>query len=234
MALTLLIITLAAVQTADPKATEVWTPVPNVVDPGDARRPPSDAIVLFDGKDLSAWSHANWRVADGAMTVVAGTGDLSTTRKFGDVQLHIEWRTPEVVEGEGQDRGNSGIFFMERYEVQVLDSYRNETYVNGQAGAVYKQHPPLVNASRGPGEWQSYDIVFHGPRFRRDGTVQRKATFTVFHNGVLVQDHVEVEGTTVNVGEAEYEEHEPEAPLKLQDHKNPVSYRNIWLREIQP
>ena len=232
MALRFLLLGLAAAQTADPKATEVWSPVPAVVDPGGAGKPPSDALVLFDGKDLSEWTEAKWKVEGGAMTVVAGTGDLVTTRKFGDVQLHIEWRTPEVVEGKGQDRGNSGVFLMERYEVQVLDSYRNETYVNGQAAAIYKQHVPLVNASRGPGEWQSYDIIFHAPKFRRDGTVQHKATFTVFHNGVLVQDHVEVEGTTVNTGVPAYEEHEPKESLKLQDHTNPVSYRNIWIREL--
>jgi hypothetical protein len=226
---------LAAFQ-GDPKATEIWTPVPRVVDPGGSNRPPSDALVLFDGKSLSEWNgrdgKAQWIVADGAMTVAAGTGDIATRRSFGDVQLHIEWRTPAKVEGESQGRGNSGVFLMERCEVQVLDSYRNETYVNGQAGAIYKQYAPLVNASRGPGEWQSYDIIFTAPRFRPDGTLERPATFTVFQNGVLVQNHVEVKGTTTNVGEPRYQAHPEKAPLKLQDHQNPVSYRNIWIREI--
>jgi len=164
--------------------------------------------------------------------VVAKTGSLVTRRAFGDVQLHIEWRTPAVVEGEGQGRGNSGIFLMERYEVQVLDSYENPTYVNGQAGAIYKQHAPLVNASRGPGEWQSYDIFFTAPRFRSDGSVEQPAAFTVLHNGVLIQNHVDVRGTTTNVGEPKYAPHEAKAPLALQDHGNPVSYRNIWIREL--
>jgi hypothetical protein len=226
---------LAAIQ-GDPKATEIWTPVPAVVDPGGPNRPPSDAIVLFDGKSLSEWNgrdgRAQWTVADGALTVAAGTGDIVTRRAFGDVQLHIEWRTPARVEGEGQGRGNSGVFLMERYEVQVLDSHGNETYVNGQAGAVYKQYPPLVNASRPPGEWQSYDIFFTAPRFRADGTLERPATITVLQNGVLVQNHVEVRGTTTNVGEPRYQRHPEKAPLKLQDHVNPVSYRNIWIREL--
>ncbi|MGH9321620.1 MAG: 3-keto-disaccharide hydrolase [Vicinamibacteria bacterium] len=223
-------------QEGDPKATEFWTPVPPVVDPGAAGRPPSDAVVLFDGRDLSEWRGAKgepgWKIEEGAMTVVARAGNLSTRRSFGDVQLHVEWRTPGVVEGEGQGRGNSGVFLMERYEVQVLDSYQNSTYVNGQAGAIYKQHAPTVNASRPPGEWQSYDIIFIAPRFGAGGRLERPATFTVFHNGVLIQNHVEVKGTTTNVGEAKYEAHPGKAPLRLQDHTNPVSYRNIWIREL--
>lgn len=226
---------LAPIQ-GDPKATEIWTPVPPVVDPGGSNRPPSDAIVLFDGESLSEWNgrdgKAQWTVADGSFTVAAGRGDIVTRRVFGDVQLHIEWRTPERVEGGGQGRGNSGVFLMERYEVQILDSHRNETYVNGQAGAIYKQYPPLVNASRPPGEWQSYDVIFTAPRFRADGALERPATFTVLQNGVLVQNHVEVRGTTTNVGEPRYVPHPEKAPLKLQDHGNPVSYRNIWIREI--
>jgi len=222
----------AAGQQGDPKATELWSPVPPSVRAIDGAAP-SDAIVLFDGRDLAEWREPIWKVEDGAVTVVAKTGSLVTKRAFGDVQLHIEWRTPAVVEGEGQGRGNSGIFLMERYEVQVLDSFENSTYVNGQAGSIYKQHAPLVNASRGPGEWQSYDILFTAPRFRTDGSVERAATFTVLHNGVLIQNHVEVKGTTTTyIGEPKYEPHLVQAPLALQDHGNPVSYRNIWIREL--
>jgi hypothetical protein len=219
-----------------PKATEVWEPVPEVIE-APARRPPSDAIVLFDGKDLSQWQgrdggEARWKLKGGAMTVVAGTGDISSRPAFGDVQLHIEWRTPAEVKGEGQGRGNSGVFLMGLYEIQVLDSYDNTTYVNGQAGAVYKQHIPLVNASRPPGEWQSYDVVFIAPRFAADGALLSKATMTVFHNGVLIHNHVTLEGTTTNVGQPRYEAHASKLPLRLQDHANPVSFRNIWLREL--
>ncbi len=213
---------------SDPAATAVWEPVPPIINPG---APPSDAIVLFDGTDLSEWT-GDWNVENGAVTVVAGAGSLTTKRRFGDVQLHIEWRTPSVVEGEGQDRGNSGVFLMELYEVQVLDSYENETYVNGQAGAIYKQHIPLVNPTRPPGVWQSYDIIFMAPRFSADGNVELPATFTVLLNGVLIQNHVTVLGTTVNVGEPVYETHAAKEPIMLQDHSNPVSYRNIWVREL--
>ncbi len=214
----------------DPDATAVWEPVPPIINPDAPGAPPSDAIVLFDG-DLSEWT-GDWNVEDGAVTVVAGTGSLTTKRRFGDVQLHLEWRTPSVVEGEGQGRGNSGVFLMERYEVQVLDSYENETYVNGQAGAIYKQHIPLVNPTRPPGVWQSYDIIFMAPRFNAGGAVEQPATFTVLLNGVLIQNHVAVLGTTVNVGDPAYEAHEAREPLMLQDHTNPVSYRNIWVREL--
>lgn len=222
---------------ADPKASEVWQPVPRVVTPGVGSAAPSDAIVLFDGGDLSEWRHADgspakWTVADGAFTVAGGTGNLRTSRSFGDVQLHIEWRAPARVEGEGQGRGNSGVFFQGQYEVQVLDSYENPTYVNGQAASVYKQHIPLVNASRPPGEWQSYDIIFRAPRFSSQGALVTPAYLTVFHNGVLVQDHAEVRGITVNRGAPYYEPHEPRLPIMLQDHGNPVSYRNVWVREL--
>ena len=234
-----LVVALGSVTAADeprPQATEVWEPVPAVVTPGEDAAPPSDAIVLFDGTNLAAWrqedgSDAKWKVADGAMTVSAGSGNLYTRRSFADVQLHVEWRTPAVVEGHGQERGNSGVYLQSRYEVQVLDSYDNVTYSNGQAAAVYKQAIPLVNASRGPGEWQSYDIVFRAPRFRTDGTLEEPGFITVFHNGVLVQDHVRIRGATTNVGEPAYAAHGP-LPLMLQDHHNPVSYRNIWLREL--
>ena len=228
----------SAAPSQDPEATEVWEPVPVVVTPGQNGSPPSDAIVLFDGSDLSAWSaedgsDAGWQVEDGAMTVVAGTGNIQTRQGFGDVQLHIEWRTPAEVSGEGQGRGNSGIFLMGRYELQVLDSYNNSTYSNGQAGSIYKQYIPQVNACRGPGEWQSYDVVFTAPRFGGDGTLAKAAYMTVFQNGVLIQNHVELWGPTLYIGVPEYEAHAGRLPLLLQDHGNPVSYRNIWVREIE-
>ncbi|MFQ5791098.1 MAG: DUF1080 domain-containing protein [Acidobacteriota bacterium] len=237
----LLLPILAAVSAAtqsqgDPKATEIWEPVPKKVDPGTAGTAPSDAIVLFDGSDLSEWLGRNgepqWEVKEGALTVVPGTGDLTTRRAFGDVQLHLEWRSPEVIAGEGQGRGNSGVFLMERYEVQILDSHQNRTYSNGQAGSVYKQFMPLVNATRPPGEWQSYDIVFAAPRFDSAGILERPATLTVLHNGVLIQNHVTLKGTTTYIGEPQYEAHPAKLPLKLQDHGNPVSFRNIWIREF--
>ena len=220
-----------------PEATEVWEPEPAVVTPGTDGAPPSDAIVLFDGSDLSQWraadGEARWQVDDGVMTVVPGTEDIRTRRPFGSVQLHVEWRTPAQVEGEGQGRGNSGVFLMGLYEVQVLDSHQNRTYSNGQAGSIYKQHIPLVNASRKPGEWQAYDIVFLAPQFGRGGGVERPATMTVLHNGVLVQNHVTLAGPTLYIGEPSYETHAARLPLTLQEHDNPVSYRNIWIRELE-
>lgn len=206
---------------------------PRVIDPGP---PPSDAIVLFDGTDLGQWEGDNgkparWKIEDGAM-VVNGTGSIRTKRAFGDCQLHIEWATPAKVEGEGQGRGNSGVFLMERYEVQVLDSYQNTTYYDGQAAAVYKQSAPLVNASRKPGQWQSYDIIFHAPRRDATGKVVKPATITVLHNGVLVQDHFEILGSTYHDQTPHYEKHPDKAPLSLQDHGNPVRFRNIWIREL--
>ena len=221
----------------DPKLTEVWEPEPAVVTPGAGSAPPSDAIVLFDGTGLSAWQHADdrdaeWSVAGGAMVVTPKSGDIQTRQGFGDVQLHIEWATPSMVEGEDQGRGNSGVFLQGLYEVQVLDSYNNRTYSNGQAASLYKQHIPMVNASRAPGEWQSYDIVFEAPRFSADGSVERPAYVTVFHNGVLVQNHVELEGATVYRGRPEYSAHPDRLPIMLQDHSNPVRYRNIWVREL--
>lgn len=216
------------------------TEAPPVVTPGATPgAPPSDAIVLFDGKDLSQWvsqkdgkSPASWTVADGAMQVKPGTGGIQTKQAFGDVQLHIEWATPEVVKGEGQGRGNSGVFLMNTYEVQVLDSFQNETYFHGQAGAIYKQHKPLVNASRKPGEWQTYDIVFRAPEFDSDGKLLKRAFFTVFHNGVLIQDHVEVMGVTAHDRPPFYEKHPAKLPLGLQDHGDLVKFRNIWIREL--
>ena len=206
--------------------------VPRVVDPGP---PPSDAIVLFDGRNLDAWESeqggpARWRIEDGAM-VINGTGNIRTRRAFGDCQLHIEWATPEKVEGEGQGRGNSGVFLMARYEVQILDSWRNPTYVTGQAGAIYGQAAPLVNASRPPGQWQTYDIIFRAPRRDGSGKVVRPATITVLHNGVVVQDHFEIQGSTY-LERPQYESHPDKLPLVLQDHGNPVRFRNIWIREL--
>ncbi|MBT3448660.1 MAG: DUF1080 domain-containing protein [Bacteroidetes Order II. Incertae sedis bacterium] len=228
----------ALAQEWHPELTEQWEPVPAIVEPGTGTgtSAPSDAIILFDGSNLDAWEsvrggNAGWVVAEGAMTVSAGVGDIRTRQQFRDVQLHIEWRTPAKVEGDGQGRGNSGVFFHELYEVQVLDSYDNTTYPNGQAASVYKQHIPLVNASRGPGVWQVYDIVFSSPVFAEDGDVVRPAFVTVFHNGVLVQNHVEVKGGTAYIGLPEYIPHGA-GSIKLQDHGNPTSYRNVWVREL--
>ena len=216
-------------------------PRPPVVDPGPERPPappPSDAIVLFDGKDLSQWqsqdgSSAKWVVRDGYVEVAPGTGAIATRRGFGSMQLHIEWATPTPPVGEGQERGNSGVFLMTHYEIQVLDSYRNETYADGQAGAVYGQTPPLANASRPPGQWQTYDIIFHRPRFAPDGSVRDSARVTVLHNGVLVQNNTVITGGTVHGRRAHYEPHPDRLPLLLQDHANPTRYRDIWVREIQ-
>jgi hypothetical protein len=212
-------------------------PPPPVVDPGPAGGQPSDAVVLFDGKDLSQWrmkggAPAKWKVEGGYLEIVPGSGDLVTTRAFGDCQLHLEWAAPAPPKGEGQDRGNSGVYLMERYEVQVLDSYRNRTYADGQAAAIYGQFPPLVNASRAPGEWQEYDIVFHRPRFERDGKLARPARMTVFHNGVLVHDDVALVGAVAHQVQASYTAHPDRLPLLLQDHGSPVRYRNIWVREL--
>lgn len=222
----------------DPKLSEYWTPEPKKVTAGKTKAdPPSDAIVLFNGQDASQWTDASggpvkWNVANGAMTVVAKTGTIKTKQKFGDCQLHIEWRAPTEIKGEGQGRGNSGIFLMERYELQVLDSYESKTYVNGQAGSIYKQLPPLVNATRAPGEWQTYDVIFTAPRFYENGLVKSQAVITVFHNGVLVQNHMAIWGSTQYIGIANYEKHGEKESITLQDHGNPVSYRNIWIREL--
>ena len=212
---------------------------PPIVTPGKTDKdPPSDAIVLFDGKDLSRWrsvsggSDPKWKIKDGYVVVVPRTGDIATREEFGDCQLHIEWATPSEVKGEGQERGNSGVFLMERYEVQVLDSYDNKTYYHGQAGAIYKQHAPLVNASRRPSEWQSYDIIFKAPKFDEQGKVIDRARITVLHNGVLIQNNVEIYGNTYHDRPALYIAHGPKAPLKLQDHGDPLRYRNIWIRPL--
>lgn len=220
----------------DPKATEVWKPVPTVTASPVMAAPPSDATVLFDGKDLSQWvsvrgGDAGWKLQEGAMVAQKGAGSIKSKQTFGDVQLHLEWRTPSVVTADGQGRGNSGVYLQERYEVQVLDSYENQTYANGQAGSVYKQHIPLVNASRKPGEWQSYDIVFTAPRYSEKGTLIVPAYITVFHNGVLIQNHVPVMGPSEYQGLPVAEQH-GKASILLQDHGDPVSYRNIWVREL--
>jgi hypothetical protein len=218
-------------------------PHPRVVTPGTEStqeqpgKPPSDAIVLFDGKDLSKWQSAKggaeapWKVENGVL-VVNGGGDIVTKEEFGDCQLHVEWATPNPPSGESQGRGNSGVKIMGRYEVQVIDSYQADTYADGQAGALYGQYPPLVNASRPPGQWQTYDIVFHAPKFSGDGKVTQPATCTVIHNGVLVQDHAELKGTTAHKSPGVYKAHPPKQPLLLQDHHNPVRYRNIWIRPL--
>jgi len=219
-----------------PEATEVWTPVPTVVTPDQNNAPPSDAIILFDGSDFSEWEHLDrsklkWTVEGDAMVVKPSAGDIQTKRTFGDIQLHIEFRTPAKVENEGQGRGNSGVFLQKRYEVQILDSYNNKTYPNGQAGAIYKQHIPLVNACRPPGEWQTYDIIYKAPRFNKNGMKVASAYITVIHNGALIQNHVEIKGTTEYIGLPKNIAHE-EAPIMLQDHGNLTAFRNIWVREL--
>ena len=206
---------------------------PKIVDPGPPGGPPSDALVLFDGKDLTAeFADAeDWIVAGGVATV-AGKKSIVSRRPFGSCQLHLEWATPEKVTGTGQGRGNSGVYLMNTYEVQILDSYENTTYYDGQAGAVYKQVPPLVNASRAPGQWQTYDIVFHAPKFGDDGKLLAPATVTVFHNGVLVQDHFELQGGMFSDRAPGDGKHPPKAPLQIQNHGNPMRFRNLWIREL--
>jgi hypothetical protein len=208
-------------------------PEPAVVEPGPVGGPPSDAVVLFDGKDLSKWDGADkWEVKDGY--AVSGGGDIQTKQGFGDCQLHVEWATPEKVEGDGQGRGNSGVFLMGLYEVQILDSFNNKTYFDGQAAAIYKQHPPLVNACRKPGEWQTYDIIFEAPRFDAEKKLVRPAYLTVLQNGVLVQNHFELKGITEWDRGPHYDAHAAKLPIKLQYHGNPVRFRNIWVRELPP
>ncbi len=214
------------------KSGVVW-PVPKVVDPGTAGSAPADAIVLFDGKDLSAWQDAEkWAIQDGY--VEAHGGSITTKQAFGDCQLHLEWCAPEEVSGKGQGRGNSGVYLMGKYEIQILDSCENDTYPDGQAGAVYKQHPPLVNACRKPGQWQTYDILFTAPRFDKAGKLLTPACITLLHNGVVVQNHFELTGDTSYVRAPLYAPHPPKLPLSLQYHRNPVRFRNIWIRELKP
>jgi hypothetical protein len=224
-------------QEVTPKPTDVDKQAPPVVTPGDGTTPPSDAIVLFNGGDLSKWEKSNgdpaqWELKDGIMTVIPGRGWIQTKQLFGDIQLHLEWRAPSEVTRDGQGRGNSGVFLMGKYEVQILDSYDNYTYPNGQAAAIYKQHVPLVNACRKPGEWQTFDIIFMAPRFNEQGRVTHAARVTVIHNGVLVQNNVEIWGESVNTGLPIYTKHSEKLPLTLQNHAKPVSFRNIWIREL--
>lgn len=215
-------------------------PLPAAVDPGPAGPPvpaPSDAVVLFDGTDLAQWTDSKggppkWRVENGYVEVVKGTGSIKTVRSFGDCQLHVEWAAPSSGAGSGQDRGNSGVFLMGLYEVQILDGYNNRTYADGLTAAVYGQFPPLVNACRKPGEWQTYDIVFHAPRFDQDGKLLEPARLTVFHNGILVQDNVEPTGPTAHKARPPYKAHAGKLPLSLQEHAHPVRFRNIWIREL--
>ncbi len=219
-------------------------PQPTVVDPGtfssqeQPGTPPSDAIVLFDGKDLSQWvamdgSPTKWVIKNGVMECVPGSGYVRTSESFGDCQLHVEWASPSPPHGDSQGRGNSGVFFgYDRYECQVLDSYQNKTYADGSAAAIYGQYPPLVNVMLPPGKWEVYDIIWTAPRFDADGNVVKKARETVFHNGVLVQNNVELTGPTAWIGRAPYKAHPERLPIALQDHGNPVRFRNVWVREL--
>lgn len=224
----------------DPKETEIWEPKVPVVTPATDSTPPSDAIVLFDGKNLDEWisvkdsTEAKWILNnDGSMTVKDKSGDIQTKKNFGDIQLHIEWKSPSEVQGENQSRGNSGVFLQGRYEVQVLDNNDNPTYVNGQVGSVYKQSVPLAMASVTSGEWNTYDIIYHAPEFDDEGKKTKPGTVTVLHNGILVQDHYEIEGSTEYIGWPKNTPH-GKAPIVLQDHgdNSRVSYRNIWVREL--
>lgn len=232
-----------------PEDTEVWEPVPKVIVPGQYSDPPSDAVVLFAGNDLTKWKHegssrpVEWTLnEDNSLTVKPGTGNIETMEEHGSIQLHLEWKSPEVVKGEGQYRGNSGVFFQRRYEVQILDSYHNKTYANGQASSIYKQHIPLVNAMRPTGEWQVYDIVFNEPQFDAQGEKIKSGRFTVFLNGVLVQNNVEILGTTEYIGPPKNKRDDMPGDntsnqsrrrsLVLQDHGDLVSFRNIWWRKL--
>jgi len=216
-------------------------PLPPVVAPGPVgppAPPPADAVVLFDGKDLSQWTDAKgqpakWKIENGYMEVVPKTGGIRTVKGFGDCQLHVEWMAPSPAKGTGQDRGNSGVFLMDTYEVQVLDCYENKTYADGTTAAIYGQFPPAVNACRPPGEWQTYDIVFHRPRFEADGKLLAPARLTVFHNGILVHECAVLSGPTAHKARPPYKAHADKLPISLQDHDHPVRYRNIWLRELE-
>ena len=222
------------------KLTEVWSPIPAEVYSITDSTAPDDAVVLFDGSDLSKWNakwskkKSGWKInEDGSVTVVFdGSGGIETKENFGSVQLHIEWKTSEDTSHRNQNRSNSGVFLQNRYEIQILDSYKSPTYVNGQAGSVYKQHIPLVNASRKPGEWQSYDIIFDAPKFDSNGIKVKSGYFTVFHNGILIHNHVEIYGTTENVGAPKNIAH-GDGPISLQNHCcSQVSFRNIWVRKL--
>ena len=223
-----------------PEDTEVWNPEPTVINPGKKNQPPSDAVILFDGKDFSKWkvfgknSPVEWTInKDRSMTVFPGKGAIETKEEHGSIQLHIEWKTPKKIVSSGQGRGNSGVYFQNRYEIQVLDSYKNRTYSNGQAGSIYKQYAPLVNASRPPGEWQEYDIIFMEPLYDDNGEILRAGRFTVFHNGILIQNNAQILGTTEYIGPPKTKmTNFPKKSLMIQDHGNLVSYRNIWYRKL--
>jgi len=229
----LLCLVIASPSPAKEYLTGIEWQEPKVVTPGEQNhRPPSDAVVLFDGTDLSAWENGDqWKVENGDM--VTGKGTVQTKQEFGDCQLHIEWSSPTPAKGKGQGRGNSGVFLMGTYEIQVLDSYDNRTYFDGQAAAIYKQTPPMANAMRPPGEWNTYDIFWTAPRFNEDGALKSPAYITAMHNGVLVLNHFELLGDTPYHRAPEYKAHPPKGPISLQDHGNPVRFRNIWVREIK-
>src|SRR5262245_18168882 len=220
-------------QTQEYKSGIVW-PEPPVIDPGPPGGVPSDANVLFDGKSLDAWAGGDkWKIEDDVATAAGGM--ITSKQKCGDCQLHVEFATPEEVKGSGQGRGNSGIYLMSRYEVQVLDSYDNQTYFDGQCGAIYKEQPPTVNACRKPGEWQTYDIIFTAPRFQADGSLLAPGYVTLLHNGVLIHNHFELLGVTSYTEPSRYIAHADREPIQIQFHGNPVRFRNIWLREnIKP
>jgi hypothetical protein len=236
-----------AQEKAKPEDTEIWEPIPKVVTPGNSfRDAPSDAIILFNGKNLDEWvqnsdeSPAKWDVKGDILTVNKKYGNIETKRKFTNYQLHIEWRVPASITGTGQARGNSGVFLASigkgdaGYELQVLDSYNNKTYVNGMAGSLYKQAIPLANPGRKPGEWQTYDVIWNAPVFNEDGSLKTPAHATVFFNGVLVENNFELKGPTLYIGKPEYKAHGP-SPIKLQAHgdkSEPLSFRNIWVREL--
>jgi len=215
-------------------------PQPAVLDPGPAGPqvvPPPGAVVLFDGRDLSQWTDAKgnparWKLEQGYMEVAAGTGSIQTKQGFGDCHLHVEWASPAVVKGEGQERGNSGVFLMNLYEVQVLDCYVNRTYPDGMTASIYGQHPPMFNVCRKPGEWQTYDIVFHAPRFDQDKKLLAPAWMTVIHNGIVVHSCAVLTGPTAHKARPPYIAHADRLPVSLQDHGNPVRYRNIWIKEL--
>lgn len=231
IAATLLICSLLSAQIVKEYTSGIQWPEVKVVDPGQPGGPPADAIVLFDGKDMSKWNGGeDWIIKDGY--VITDKRDIHTKQAFGDCQLHLEWASPEKIEGDGQGRGNSGVYIMGLYEVQILDSYNNSTYPDGQAGAIYKEQPPMVNVCRKPGEWQTYDIIFSAPKFDEQGKLIKPAYITMLHNGVLVQNHFEILGTTSWSEPPKYTAHPPKLPLMLQFHDNKVRYRNIWICEL--
>lgn len=233
VAIPLAALPLAAAWVDEYKSGIIW-PEPKVIAPGPPGGAPADAIVLFDGKDLSKWTNGeNWELKDGY--AITRKSDITTKDAFGDCQLHLEFATPAKVEGSGQGRGNSGVYLMGRYEIQILDSFDNQTYYDGQCGAIYKQQPPTVNACRKPGEWQSYDILFTAPRFDGEGKVTRPAAVTVLHNGVAIHNHYELQGSTSYTEPPKYTKHADREPITLQFHGNATMFRNIWLREtVQP